>query len=85
MHESNIVLKMWGLLDCYEPDTSERKLDRERDEKIKYGTEMLKENKISVVQFLEALSIDKIIPNKGVLDCNFSNAKKVHGRVFFKE
>lgn len=39
MHESNIVLKMWGLLDCYEPDTSERKLDRERDEKIKYGTE----------------------------------------------
>lgn len=66
LHEFNIMLNMWKLPELDEPDTAHRKLDRERDEKIKYATEMLKLNQITIEDFLGAVSIENMIPNKGL-------------------
>lgn len=66
MHESHIVLKMWALLECKETDAFQRKRDRERDEKIKFATEMMKDGKISINDFLEAVANDEMMPNKGM-------------------
>lgn len=66
MHESHIVLKMWALLECEGKDAFQRK--RDRDDKIKYATGMLKRDEISVVEFLEAVANDETVPNKGLFN-----------------
>lgn len=45
---------------------SPKKIDRERSEKIKYATEMHKNGQITVEEFLQAVSIEDMIPKKGL-------------------
>lgn len=67
LHESKIMLKMGSLLESDEEfDTAQKKIHRERSEKIKYATEMRKNGQITVEEFLQAVSIEDMIPKKGL-------------------
>lgn len=65
MHESNVTLKMWALLNCNEVEPS-RKRDRERNKKISYATEMMRKEQISVGDFLEAMANNEVIFKNGL-------------------
>lgn len=84
MHEFNVVLKMWKLFACDEPDTPQRKRDRERNEKINFASKMLKENKITVENFLECVSNEEIVPNKGLSNLAFCNTTIFFNLFFFE-
>lgn len=64
--------KSLDLLDLIDDDVSEeferkRKLDKEREIKISYFTNLLEKQEISVNEFLEAMSIKSILPGTGKL------------------
>lgn len=82
MHEINIVLKMWKLHESNEQDTSQWKRDRERDEKIKFATDKLKKNQITVEAFLEFVSNERIIPDNGSSNFNLILIYKTYFPIF---
>lgn len=82
MHESNIVLKMRSLLECDVPNVSQRKRDLERDAKITKATKMLGEKQIAVEEFLEIVSTDEMVPNKGLPDFIFYDIKSLIDKVY---
>lgn len=53
-----------------------RKRDKERDDKIKYFTEELEQNRINVAEFLESMANKDILPKSGknslFLQCYYS-------------
>lgn len=82
MHESNIALKMRSLLECDVPNVSQRKRDLERDAKITKATKMLGEKQIAVEEFLEIVSTDEMVPNKGLPDFIFYDIKSLIDKVY---
>lgn len=44
-----------------------RKIDQERDNKIYFFTQKLKESKITPIEFLEAMAVKEVLPKDGML------------------
>lgn len=68
IHEYNVCLEMWRLIQkdpIQVPSGPRRKIDIERQNKIKECTDLLKNKKISIAQFLDALLEDVNLPRKG--------------------
>lgn len=84
MHESNITLKMRSLLECDVPNVSQRKRDLERDAKITKATKMLEEKQIAVDEFLEMVSTDEMVLNKGLSDFTLYDIKSLSVSLFLK-
>lgn len=73
LHEYSKFLDLNTLIDGGgSPKQLERKnpRDRDRDHKIKYFTEQLKEDNIDVGLFLEAMANKNILPNAGIVLSN---------------
>lgn len=67
LHESNVCLEMWSLIDTAVPAGPKRSRDIERQAKIKECTALLKSQCISVAEFLDAVTEDIYLPRKGII------------------